>query len=1407
MAPAALKDEDLIIRSKCVFPSNLQETTRIPFDSDHLAQIPSTIPSSPQSSETQCPIGHSSLKSCTPCTQYCLGTKGSLPAALVPDVIVPKIIVSKVSNHKSVCPIAVKRLSDVVESCTPEAVDGDCVSKAIVPEDSAGKTRPLKVTVCESVIPQSKLPEDLNTKTSLRNAPFVELIEDVHSVIKKEPDEAQNPPIYLNRVKIENVTSIEPERTELPERKPEVYKAVKPKKVPKKVLKKEQLLIKVIQRITSAEAVIDSLDSTTDLSRASLIKKNKEMVRLIQEPDTKLDSFCHKRSSRASKRISSAEFDVIEIKPEPVSRVRRCKRTRKCSCRSDKSESETSDSRSVADELLYFDMVDKTAKPGKPKNGEPLLDEATTHVSAKYNGDVSSEIANGAHKVKGRRVSRANSDESDSNCGSKTNGNIDHNGDKVDFSVLLEISPADRKKFESKKAKIRRKTADWLLISETEQYYNEKEEIMRNKNKLDSESESDESDDACTENQDSRSDCSDESESTAESSRKNKGKGKPTRTVEDDSKPNAKRQKDDVCPQRKRGRPVGSRTRKTLYDLTMLNDDDDEDDDDENFFGFPVSTTISQSTRTSCSVSGSASQTRSKVKESCKHSYDITSSNSKVGRKRLSDAERFLRDNREYYHFQETAERLRRSTSSSAEKEKTGRLDGCEIKEVEKKEESRLQDPPPPPPPVCKKRLVVDGRRVTRSAGIILEEPDLQGKPKIKSVEKNDTKCLTKYVEKVDVKEKDKRKVSDDSKKKDSEDEKRKVSDDSKKKDSEDEKRKVLDDSKKKDSEDEKRKVSDDSKKKDSEDEKRKVLDDSKKKDSENEKRKGCEGNKRKCVDEDRKINSDDKRVCEDKKESDVRKTLSKSENRTSESVVESSELKSSRLNSSELKSSVLKSSELKSSVLKSSELKSSELKSSELKSSELESFELKSSELKSSELKTSELKSSELESSELEGRTKSLEVSSSNAPVVSNSECTESKGKSRLLRAEARDCSRSELQDLYFSFEGVPEQESWYQTYQRLIDGVTNNEFSYDEEPLKFVLPYEMPKEYVRDFLCYKKGMLAKKKNDLADLVRKSPRCHASTLALFSDIIPTKRIKNTKVLRSAPPKVEEASSDGTSTPGPESIKLPPPEPFESTEELAILALHIDHIMKSEVYCEDVPVCSPHIDDLKETEGLDYKKTPPKKRGKKKRLLTVSKSEKSFENAAKEYKLFDNSLAQEVDPVFIAGLCDDMKDFLIPENILAREASEVVEDSCFCVCTDRASCDEFSSADDNTEASSECVSLCDSETIDCSVVSEPKRGRSAKKRRKNLTGWPKTQKRKKPAPSHTSDDNDSALGWDDLEPKKHRGWKKRHDFSLLEQTTSERLAALAACDRRASPRKKASVLYMDTWPVRFRTQK
>lgn len=1446
MVQEELKDEDVAAKSNCVFPGDTQENACVLRESCHQAEIPSTRHCSPQLPATPCPSGqpqpepHSWHTHCDVDVEVHL--KASLPAALVPEAIVPKI-----SDLEAIIPHVIGTQTAVPEAPIAEAAVPELlVNEAIVPEVILNEATVPEVTLNEPVVPQNKvtetaLPDAAGDETAIHKDKLTEfsdlevlvneaayknttetavlkakcntffLKDEVNEggIHKEKLNDISLPEDKVNHAAVptvivnESITQNKKRENFIPELNVnETATAGVPstEAILLEVTNSEIVLpkvfeIKPVTEITEA-VVTEHTTSASNLSlsvaavlgdlplgaapahpQASLpvaTEENREMVRLIQEADAKLDSFCPKRSSRASKRLISTDFEAVEIKSEPVSRAKRCTRTRKSSCRSEKSESETSDSRSVADESLYFDMVDKTTKRGKPKNGEPLLDEAATHISAKYNGDASSELVNGAHKVKGRRISRANSDESDSSSASRSNGNVDHNSEKLDFSLLLEISPADRKKFESKKAKIRRKTADWLLISETEQYYNEKEEIMRNKNKLESDSDSDESDDG-TENQDSKSDCSDESEGTTNLPRgRGKGKCKLSRTVDDDdSKPTAKRIKDDPSISKKRGRPIGSRNRKTRYDLTMLNDDDD--DDDENFFGFPVSTTIPQTTQSSSTVSSSSTQTRGKGKGGNKSTPDASSSSGKSGRKRLSDAERFLRDNREYYHFQETPERLRRSTSSSVDKEKATKVDESEGKEPDKKEESKLKETS-----TAKKQSTTEGRRrVTRSTGCTLEDPEAEEGDETKILEKNeakDVKIDTKDTEKIEVKdkEKDKRKVSVEEKKKVSSENKRKIPEENNRKVTEDDKRNTIED-KRKATEDDMRTVTEDEKRMVAEEDKRKVNEEDKRKITE-EKRKVTEEDKKKITEEDKRVTEENKRKGSDEvkrmtSEADRRKSTEEDKKKSSEEEKKRSAEEGEKNISGENK-------------LKDIEVgKKRVLEMDKRKSGPDDKMSCKQDHVKKQLLNF---------------KTK----------VASVSESTDNAGKGNSVEImENKDGSRSVLQDLYFSFEGVPVQESWYQTYQRLIDGIDINEFAYEEEPLRFVLPYEMPKEYIRDFLCYKKGMLSKKKNDLADLVRKSPRCHASTLALFSDIIPTKKVKGAKVTKSVPVKIDEASSDGTSTPGAESTRMQPPECFESAEELAILALHIDHFMKSETGSEEIPVCNPLLHELKDSEVPDLKKTPPKKRGKKKRLLGGSKSDKGSDSIAKELKLFESPLAHEVDPVFIAGLCDEVKDYLTPENILAREASEVIEDSCFCVCTDRASCDEFSSADDNTEASSECVSLCDSETVDGSVVSEPKRCRSGKKRRKNLTGWPKAQKKKKPVPSHTSDDNDSAIGCDDLEPKKQGHWKKHDDFSLLEQTTTQKLAALAACDRRASPRKKTSVLYMDTWPVRYRTQK
>nr|XP_045612588.1 protein piccolo-like isoform X1 [Procambarus clarkii] len=1463
-----LKDEDVTTRSNCVFPGGTRKNVRILRKSRHLAEIPSSRHCTPRFSAPLCPATQPQPEHHILQTRCDVGAtvhlKGSLPAALVPEALVPEIIATKASDLEATVPqvtvtavvpevsaaeatvpeasIAEATASEaVVEAAIPEVL----VNEATVPELPLNEATVPELTVNEAAVPQDKITEaaifqnkltvtsvteilpndaiDPSNKLTdsilikakrneavcsqdkvnecdiphdrLVESAFLEVTVNESSILQNKVTEATSPEAEISEPTDLDATlneGILPEFIKTESALPEVE--VKPV-VAAEETAREAVFIepstptsKISESLTLGDLTSGPTSAHPQASLPVATEINREMVRLIQEVDAKLDSFCHKRSSRASKRINSADFESVEIKSEPLSKAKRCTRTRKSSCRSEKSESEVSDSRSVADESIYFDMVDKTAKRGKPKNGEPLLDEAATHVSAKYNGDVSSELVNGTHKVKGRRISRVNSDESDNSSASRSNGNIEHNGEKVDFSLLLEISPADRKKFESKKAKIRRKTADWLLISETEQYYNEKEEIMRNKNKLDSDSESDESDEG-TENHDSRSECSDESEGTENPPRgRGMGKGKHSRTTDDDDcKSCAKRIKDDPCLSKRRGRQVGSRNRKTRYDLTMLNDDED-DDDDENFFGFPVSTTIPQ---TNCIGSSCSSQTRCKVKGGNKHLIEASSSG-KSGRKRLSDAERFLRDNREYYHFQETAERLRRSTSLG-DKEKFIKVDECEGKELDKKEESKLKDISS-----TKKRFTCERRRrVTRSTGGIPEEPDLEEKEEEKCVEKAETrntaKSDTRHSEKFEVKDKererrrvseDKRKSSEEHKRKISEDDKRKVSEEEKKKVSEEEKKKVPEEERRKLSE-EKRKVSEEEKRKITEEVKRKVLEEEKRKFSEEEKRKVSEEDRRKFSEEEkRKLSEEDKR-----KVSEEKKKMSERDKRPVSEDKRKGPEESKRKNLEEAKKKV------------SEEDKRKATDQCKKKATEDDRRKNTAEEKKGPEVDKRKVNEEEMLNFVTEEQIKNQ---SENSNPHSTSDGNFTGGTERSM--EMRDGSENELQELYFSFEGIPDQECWYQTYQRLIDGNDVNEFVYEEEPLKFVLPYEMPKEYIRDFLCYKKGLLSKKKNDLADLVRKSPRCHASTLALFSDIIPTKKVKGSKVTKPIPVKVDEVSSDGTSTPGAEFMRMQPPESFESTEELAILALHIEHVLKSETSYEEKSVCSPNIDKLKDSEEPDLKKTPPKKRGKKKRLTTGSKFDKG-PSIAKELKLFESPLAHEVDPFFIAGLCDEVKDYLTPENILAREASEVIEDACFCVCTDRASCDEFSSADDNTEASSECVSLCDSETIDGSVVSEPKRCRSGKKRRKNLTGWPKTQKKKKSVPSHTSDDNDSAIGCEDLEPKKQGHWKKHDDFSFLEQTTTQKLAALAACDRRASPRKKASVLYMDTWPVRFRTQK
>ncbi|XP_008548725.1 uncharacterized protein PF3D7_1120600 isoform X1 [Microplitis demolitor] len=101
-----------------------------------------------------------------------------------------------------------------------------------------------------------------------------------------------------------------------------------------------------------------------------------------------------------------------------------------------------------------------------------------------------------------------------------------------------------------------------------------------------------------------------------------------------------------------------------------------------------------------------------------------------------------------------------------------------------------------------------------------------------------------------------------------------------------------------------------------------------------------------------------------------------------------------------------------------------------------------------------------------------------------------------------------AEIEKMRFSFESVPKSEPWYQTYQRQDDGAEFwHYFSESDSRKPFLLPYEIENFHENLIkLCQKnesrKRVRAQGPNGLGRSPRKSPRCHASTLAIMSTII-----------------------------------------------------------------------------------------------------------------------------------------------------------------------------------------------------------------------------------------------------------------------------------------------------------------
>merc|ERR1739840_56 len=115
-------------------------------------------------------------------------------------------------------------------------------------------------------------------------------------------------------------------------------------------------------------------------------------------------------------------------------------------------------------------------------------------------------MGNGAYKLKNRRASRANSDETDHITHCRTNGVHHSLSDKLDVKVI--VTSIDKKKIENTKSKLRRRTAEQQNLSDSESIENEKGETMKNKCKNDNDSKRNL--EVCSENKDTKDESSHE---------------------------------------------------------------------------------------------------------------------------------------------------------------------------------------------------------------------------------------------------------------------------------------------------------------------------------------------------------------------------------------------------------------------------------------------------------------------------------------------------------------------------------------------------------------------------------------------------------------------------------------------------------------------------------------------------------------------------------------------------------------------------------------------------------------------------------------------------------------------------------------------------------------------------------
>ncbi|XP_011698681.1 PREDICTED: uncharacterized protein LOC105456393 isoform X2 [Wasmannia auropunctata] len=178
-----------------------------------------------------------------------------------------------------------------------------------------------------------------------------------------------------------------------------------------------------------------------------------------------------------------------------------------------------------------------------------------------------------------------------------------------------------------------------------------------------------------------------------------------------------------------------------------------------------------------------------------------------------------------------------------------------------------------------------------------------------------------------------------------------------------------------------------------------------------------------------------------------------------------------------------------------------------------------------------------------------------------------------------------AEIEKMQFSFESVPLSEPWYQTYQRQDTGAEFwHCFSECDAMKPFLLPYEI--ENFHETLLKAQNRIESGRRRgrgrgagcVGRSPRKSPRCHASTLAIMSTII-RKREQQSNL-----PTIEESPPVRTRIITPK-LEQKPEVKLDVDEEIKEIARTIDEMLSAKGMTELDDSFEPDL-DVAQTDGL-----------------------------------------------------------------------------------------------------------------------------------------------------------------------------------------------------------------------------